>query len=734
MLFSFGRQSSRIRRNKTRQANAAVRFYRPALEQLEDRRVLAAPCDSGGVPWPAPTVGATGVAFTLTNERDYFEAAPYTDPVTGIVYLGVWDDDPAPTTPCWDSRPIPGFAGFTAAATTWISVDALDESDEVHLFPMTQAFFPALGAFDANGNQTKRPTVSGGYGFDTITGSWVGDLLNGGPDGDTIFGNGGNDEIHGMGGHDVLAGGDGNDTITGGDGTDWIFGGADNDTISGNDDFDFLFGEGEIDTINGGQGNDYISGGDGDDTLNGGTGQDIIEGGAGNDTIDGGDGADVLWSNVPGGPIDQPHKDVGGTPGWFDMSDSGGLGQADNDGHCDVEDGHPDDEVGVCGGGVIATPDQYSVSHTGTLNVGAPGILGNDTPTNGTIELIHSTMHGVLSLNGDGSFTYDPNNNFVGKDAFYYNLSSGGVTSTQPGYVVIDVTNAAPSVNGDNMGTIFYNPAGPNSVTYNVLDNDTDPDGDDLDIVDPPGNDIVTTPPQNGTLTVDHESGEITYTYTGPNPGMMPISDSFTYKAKDDWAESDSTATVVINIQGSPLMLDRPPAENEADVPGISETDLALLAQEAGRRWVAAGVDAQAVRNALAGTEFVVADLPGSMLGMEAPGTIVIDVNAAGYGWFVDATPESDEEFSIFVSPSERQAGRGSAALGKADLLTVLMHELGHALGMVHLEGEEFEHSVMNDTLGLSMRRVPTAADILAADAYFAWLWESGSTIRRRRW
>ncbi len=52
---------------------------------------------------------------------------------------------------------------------------------------------------------------------------------------------------------------------------------------------------------------------------------------------------------------------------------------------------------------------------------------------------------------------------------------------------------------------------------------------------------------------------------------------------------------------------------------------------------------------------------------------------------------------------------------------------------MIHLEGVEFAHSVMNDTLGLSMRRLPTAADKLAADEYFAELWRSGSNAKRRQ-
>jgi hypothetical protein len=41
-----------------------------------------------------------------------------------------------------------------------------------------------------------------------------------------------------------------------------------------------------------------------------------------------------------------------------------------------------------------------------------------------------------------------------------------------------------------------------------------------------------------------------------------------------------------------------------------------------------------------------IADLPGARLG-EASGTsITPDINAAGYGWFVDATPRNDVEFT----------------------------------------------------------------------------------------
>lgn len=204
--------------------------------------------------------------------------------------------------------------------------------------------------------------------------------------------------------------------------------------------------------------------------------------------------------------------------------------------------------------------------------------------------------------------------------------------------------------------------------------------------------------------------------------------------AKDDWNTSNTATTVNITITGTMLMLDLSPVEASPGTPSITDADLALLAGEAARRWVLAGVDPNEAQRALAGTTFVIDDLPGSVLGMQWDNTIVIDVNAAGYGWFVDASPASDGEFGIVVAPSEFQAGRGSGAYGRADLLTAMMHEFGHALGMAHLEGAEFEHSVMHDTIGLSTRRIPTAADILASDEFFAQLAASGSTVKRRRW
>ena len=107
-----------------------------------------------------------------------------------------------------------------------------------------------------------------------------------------------------------------------------------------------------------------------------------------------------------------------------------------------------------------------------------------------------------------------------------------------------------------------------------------------------------------------------------------------------------------------------------------------------------------------------VVDLNGGTLGRVASDTIYIDIDAAGYGWFIDETPLDHSEFrydrklSLIALP-------GSEAEGLIDLWTVIRHELGHFLGYEHEE-----NGVMEATLDLGVRNLPDwNAD---ADDFFA--------------
>jgi hypothetical protein len=105
---------------------------------------------------------------------------------------------------------------------------------------------------------------------------------------------------------------------------------------------------------------------------------------------------------------------------------------------------------------------------------------------------------------------------------------------------------------------------------------------------------------------------------------------------------------------------------------------------------------------------FEIVDLPGDLLGMTCGRAIQIDVDAAGYGWFVDSTPWDNVEFAQANGTHDLTALPGSSAADRADLLTVIMHELGHVFGHDHSDG-----GVMEDSLPLGTRRVWDDASLL---------------------
>lgn len=143
---------------------------------------------------------------------------------------------------------------------------------------------------------------------------------------------------------------------------------------------------------------------------------------------------------------------------------------------------------------------------------------------------------------------------------------------------------------------------------------------------------------------------------------------------------------------------------------GLTDAQLRPIVDAAIARWAEAGLDTSAFENA----EFRIADLPGDALGWmvsrsDGSSVIWIDTDAAGEGWFVDATPLDDREFRA-VDEIMLRASAGRASTG-VDLLTIVSHELGHAAGLEHTE----RLSIMNPELTLGARWLPDAA--LAAEA-----------------
>ncbi|MCK5635375.1 MAG: tandem-95 repeat protein, partial [Anaerolineales bacterium] len=183
----------------------------------------------------------------------------------------------------------------------------------------------------------------------------------------------------------------------------------------------------------------------------------------------------------------------------------------------------------------------YSVDEDQTLNVSAPGVLGNDNEPNGdslTVSVISGVSNGSLSLQNDGSFIYSPNPNYYGSDGFTYQICdapSGGTCDTATVDITINSVNDPPVAGNDSATTDQTTP-----VVINVVLNDSDLEGS----INPTAV-AIDTHPLHGTA-VPNGDGTITYTLTD---GHF-ITDSFTYTVNDDQnpAATSNVATVNISI------------------------------------------------------------------------------------------------------------------------------------------------------------------------------------------
>jgi VCBS repeat-containing protein len=282
-----------------------------------------------------------------------------------------------------------------------------------------------------------------------------------------------------------------------------------NNTIIGNLGANALYGLGGDDTLDGGAGDDLIDGGDGTDTA--------VFAGLSSDYVIIREGSDLrVTSNLTG------ETDILSNIEFLSFSD---IVIAET-------------EIADTGGGDQTAPLAVADTAAGIEdNAVVIAVLANDSGEGLTIASVANGGFGQVAANANGTLTYTPNANANGQDSFSYTVTDvlGRTATTQ---VVVDIysVNDAPISVADRYSVIggvgFTSPV-------SVLDNDNDPDGDQLTVTA-----YDATSQANGSVLMNTDG---TFTYTAAS-GFVGT-DSFTYTLSDGNG-GQATATVSIDVTG----------------------------------------------------------------------------------------------------------------------------------------------------------------------------------------
>jgi hypothetical protein len=202
-----------------------------------------------------------------------------------------------------------------------------------------------------------------------------------------------------------------------------------------------------------------------------------------------------------------------------------------------------------------AGTDIVNITRNQTVNI---DVLQNDSDIDGdalVLQSVGAAAHGTTSMNPNKTVKYIPLNNFVGNDTFSYVISDGKVTAS--GTVLVGVSagdNAAPTVVSDSATT-----PEDQSKTINVLNNDSDVDGDSL-VVQSVGL------PSHGTASVNPDS-TVQYIPTADYYGA----DSFTYAVSDGHGH---VVVGMVNVSVTPV--DDTP-RTAIDAPHMGDKDISGL-------------------------------------------------------------------------------------------------------------------------------------------------------------
>jgi VCBS repeat-containing protein len=422
--------------------------------------------------------------------------------------------------------------------------------------------------------------IFGGDGNDVIVGGGNGGAFPGGGDNattgtDTLYGGAGDDTIYGNVGADLIFGGDGDDTIylAGNFGNDVITGGETGEINGDTLDLsavttaltiDLTSADPEAGTVSDGTSTATFSEieniilGAGIDTL-------VLADGSGNDTVSGFaapiDNGDGTFTGVDQLDV-SGLTDAGGFPvNVHDVTVTDTVGDGSGDAVLTFPNGESITLAGVLASQVnslaaleamgipgntapVASDDAAVVSENGPVANG--NLLANDVDENGdTLSVIE--VNGVtgdvdsqitlasgalLTVNGNGTYSYNPNGAFeslgageTATDSFTYTVSDGfGGSDTATVTITVNGANDAPVATNDAAAVTVGGAAAVGNVITDGTP-DSDPEGDVLTVTEIAGYAVsgaTSFVSAYGTFVINPD-GSYTYTIDETDPAVAAL-------------------------------------------------------------------------------------------------------------------------------------------------------------------------------------------------------------------
>ena len=404
-------------------------------------------------------------------------------------------------------------------------------------------------------------------------------------------------------------------------------------------------------------------------------------------------------------------------------------------------------------GGVIismqnAAGGTYDILNTEFNRTNLQSILyGAGNPTSGTLQgTIQGNTIGTAGQSGSACFP-TTGSNCTGIDVNF--IGGNGAIRLKIGGSVAGQGNTIQQFDGNGIRIVANGGAGETPALHATIQNNAlqAPLGTVANGID---TNIGTTASSAVFGCFNISGNSVTGTYDNPGPGELGIhtrvrflsehrlpgmSGTGTANAQTFLTSQNPGAAGKIFVEGTgvpgyqsgaacvtPLLLAEGGIEStftsdlSSVTTSLSQGELDSIVRAAKARWTASGLgrEQQAATNRL---RFEIGDLGQGYLGEASDNLVVVDRDAGGKGWFIDATPGDDVEFNSQTSGTRRYTDSTSAAAGRIDLLTAIEHEIGHKLGLSDGYAERDRDSIMYGYLTVGERRVPASGEAATARA-----------------